>query len=144
MATTAAVRRRQATAAGIGIRRLISWRDFNPYAYAQRGYVAVRGYWYDGAGKPGDGGEDNGGAESADNIEYVDQISTTPVFIDLRNKDDEDEELTLEKLGNLSTMSILMLFRFRMYILRVLAKYLKVLFEEHYEYLLLSMLFLIL
>lgn len=106
--------------------------------------MAVRGYWYDGAGKPGDGGEDNESAESADNIEYVDQISATPVFIDLRKKDDEDEELTLEKLGNLSTMSILMLFRFRMYILRVLAKYLKVLFEEHYEYLLLSMLFLIL
>lgn len=138
--------RRTPRLTGLSLRRHISWRDFNPITYASNGYTAVKNYWYGDKGSAKTEGQDregSGGSESsqADSDGYSDLANSVPVFIDLRKKDSDHEEL---KLGDLSKMSILMLFRFRKYILRVIGKYLKVLFEDHYEYGLLILLFIIL
>lgn len=130
------------------LRRQLSWRDFNPFSYVASGYESAKSYWYgqkpssgpesDSGGSGGQGGKTDG----ANSIELSTVSDPVPVFLDLSSirKDDEEEE-TLAKIQNFGKVSMLIFFRFRKHILRVLGKYIKVLFEDHYEYLLLILMF---
>lgn len=131
-----------------GIRRHISWRDFNPFPYVSSGYESVKNYWYGQktpsdpeTGSGGSGGQ-SGKADGTNSIELSSVTDPVPVFLDLSSvRKDDDEEETLAKIQNFGKVSMLIFFRFRKHILRVLGKYIKVLFEDHYEYLLLILMF---
>ena len=132
----------------LGIRRHISWRDFNPFTYVASGYESAKNYWYGqniptdpDAGSGGTGGK-GGKSDGTNSIELSTVADPVPVFLDLSSvRKEDDDEQTLAKIQNFGNVSLLIFFRFRKYILRVLGKYIKVLFEDHYEYLLLVLMF---
>ena len=132
------------------ITRHISWRDLNPFQYIQNGYQSVKGYWYgpittDKEENQDGGGQQNTSSDGSNSIEVSTISDPVPVYLDLSSfqKDDEKDE-TLAKIQNLGKVSLLMVFRFRKYIIKIAGKYIKVLFDQYYEYLFLIIMFLLL
>lgn len=128
------------------IARFWSWQDLNPLSYLASGYQAAKNYWY-GANTEGQTGGNQGGKgeSSSSSIELSTGLDPVPVYLDLSSvKRDEEEEETLSKIQNFGKVSLLLLLRFRKHTLTVLGKYMKVLFEDHYEYLLLIIMFFLL
>ena len=131
-----------------GLKRYISWRDFNPLPYIYSGFATAKSYVYGSSpaadSQDGQGGQNSQGGQGdgATSIELSTVADPVPVFLDLSSvKNEEEEEETLVKIQNLGKFSLLIFIRFRKYFFRVLAKYMKVLFEDHYEYLFLILMF---
>lgn len=125
-----------------------SWSDYNPFTYMASGYSAAKNYWYGNNNGNQGKGESNGKTSSSKNTDSI-EVSTgsdpVPVFLDLSSVKKEDEvEDSLAKIQNFGRMSILIFLRFRKEIIKVLGKYIKVLFQDHYEYLLLIIMFFLL
>lgn len=124
-----------------------SWQDLNVFPYMASGYQSAKNYWYgsDSNGSTGGGSGGGSGGKDGNSIELSTGLDPVPVFLDLSSvkKDDEEEE-TLAKIQNFGKVSLLVFLRFRKHILTMLGKYIKVLFEDHYEYLLLFVMFFLL
>lgn len=132
----------------LSLRRAWSWSDINPVTYISSGYQSAKSYWYGskaGGNSDGGSGAQGGKADSSNSIELSTVSDPVPVFLDLSSiKRDDEEEETLAKIQNLGRVSLLVILRFRKHILKAAAKYIKVLFEDHYEYMLLIIMFFLL
>ena len=127
------------------LRRFWSWQDLNPLAYMSGAYQSARGYWYGNTNQNTSGGSGNGKTEGTNTIELSTVADPIPVFLDLSSvKQEDEEEETFSKIQNFGKVSLLLLLRFRKHFLNVLGKYIKVLFEDNYEYMLLVLMFFLL
>lgn len=129
--------------------RHFSW---NPFEYVKSGYYSVKSYWSStpekGTQQGQSGGQDQG---SSNNSSLTPQptLVYTPVVVDLREAENEDKEIYLEKKPAENPQSMfkvvfLMALRFRRQLLKVFGKLLQTMLHDYQEYLFLGLLFLLL